>query len=103
GGGRQLDDLRPGPRQSNAGLEAMKAVAEKALAQLTDNSSPGMGSGDDQGAGSWLAAVVDFLATWQAGASSEDCSLPELYHHAKKTHPPLTTAHFHDRLRRLHP
>ncbi len=89
-------------RQMQAGLDALKATAEKVLQQVqkpaTFPASPGSSNGNEN----WTGAILSYLTQWQASNVSEDCSLPELFCQAKQSYPALTIGRFHDGLRKLY-
>lgn len=100
----QLADLVATARQAHAGLEALKAVAEKVLQQVGRQGN-GTPLPHDRpaanGAESWHGAALNHLTRRQAAGASEDCPLPELYQAARQACPRLTIGQFHDGLRQL--
>jgi hypothetical protein len=90
----QVDQLLAAARSTQAGLDDFKAAAEKVLKQVQ--------AGGPAAAEGWTGALLDYLARWEQVHTSEDCSLPELYHQAWEASPGLTIGRFHDGLRRLH-
>jgi hypothetical protein len=103
--GTQLAELVTAAQKTQAGGEALKAVAEAALRQLrqpatapSSNGTPPSANGSD----AWLPAVLAHLHGWHGAGALEDCPLPELYRVARQTTPSLTIGHFHDGIRRLH-
>jgi hypothetical protein len=97
---RQVDELVAVARETQAGFEALKATAEKVLQQVGKPAAPALTSGN--GCDTWIGAALSYLTRWQTARPSEDCSLPDLYRHARQTSPSLTIGHFHDGLRQLH-
>jgi hypothetical protein len=99
----QVAEFVAAVRQWQAGLDAFKAMAEKALRDLPQPAGTGTvgppPSGN--GANTWPAEVLSYLAERQAAGASEDCPLPELFRRARRVAPSLTIGHFHDGLRRL--
>jgi hypothetical protein len=96
----QADALLTAARQMQAGLDALKATAEKVLQQPAPAAAAAPPSAN--GADTWLATLLSHLARWQAAGASDDCPLPELYRQARQAKPALTIGQFHDGLRRLH-
>jgi hypothetical protein len=92
----QVDQLLAAARSTQGSFADLKTAAEKVLRQVQP---PTFGLG---WAPVWMGAVLDYLAHWQETRTSEDCSLPELYHQAREASPNLTIGHFHDGLRQLH-
>jgi hypothetical protein len=97
----QVEQLVAAARQTQGTFHALKGIAEKVLQQLGRPAVVPVAT-NGNGAETWLASALAFLAQWQADHTSEDCALPELYRHARKTAPNLTIGQFHDGLRRLH-
>lgn len=95
---RQLADLVASARQTQAGLDALKAATEKVLLALpTTAPAPGPSrNGTHSHTTQEESALLAALAAWHA---AEDCPLPELHRRAVPT---LTVGQFHDHLRRLH-
>jgi hypothetical protein len=97
----QVGELVEATRAWQAGLDALRATAEKVLQQLhrpggtTAATTPASSNGSE----TWLAEVLAYLAERQAPG---DCPLPELYRRAVQAAPNLSIGHFHDGLRRLH-
>jgi hypothetical protein len=113
----QACELLDAARQMQAGIEALKASAERVLENVTRPESPGAAPAapapnyvwQAEPAGppsasdaAWDAALVDALARWRASGASEDCPLPHLFHQACSAAPDLTVGRFHDALRRLY-
>jgi hypothetical protein len=97
----QTNELLTVAQQMRAGLEALKAAAEKVLQQVSRPAANGVYLASN-GAETWPAALLDYLARWQAAGASEDCPLPELFRRAREAAPQLTVGQFHDGLRRLY-
>ncbi len=95
----QAGELLAVARQMQTGLDALKATTEKVLQQVQKPAAPTGPAPSGNGSTTWQAAILAFLARWQA---SEDCPLPELYRQARTHAPALTIGQFHDELRRLH-
>jgi hypothetical protein len=96
----QVSELLAAARQMAAGLEALKAVAEKVLQQVGKPAANGaLPAASANGSETWPAAVMAYLSKWEASSASEDCPLPELY---RQTAHHMTVGQFHDGLRRLH-
>jgi hypothetical protein len=86
----QAAELLAEARRMQAGLDALKANAERVLLHLQrETPSPD----------AWERAVLDYLGGRPAAG---DCPLPELYRQACLAEPGLTVGRFHDGLRRLH-
>jgi hypothetical protein len=85
----QAAELLAEARRMQAGLDALRANAERVLLHLQRQAQP---------ADAWEAAVLDYLARRSAAG---DCPLPELYRQACLAEPGLTVGRFHDGLRRL--
>jgi hypothetical protein len=98
----QTSELLATAQQMQAGLDALKATAEKVLQQVHKPAPAVSAATSSNGSDTWIAALLAYLGRWQASGASEDCPLPDLYRHAKQTAPPLTIGHFHDGLRQLH-
>lgn len=99
----QVGELVEAARTWQAGLDALKATAERILQQLhrpgaPADPAPGPATSTN-GASTWLADVVTYLGQRQ---SAGDCPLPELLQRARQTAPHLTVGQFHDGLRRLY-
>lgn len=98
-------ELLMSARQMQAGLDALKATAEKVLqhvnkagASCVPPPSPAAANGSE----TWTGTILSYLTRWQSSGASEDCSVPDLYRQARQASPQLTIGHFHDGLRRLH-
>jgi hypothetical protein len=104
----EMTELLAGVRQTQASLEALKALAETVLRQIRERDNAPMPlpcdktTSNGHSADAWLPTVLDHLSRWQASATLEDCPLPALYQIARHTAPTLTIGQFHDGLRRLH-
>jgi hypothetical protein len=99
----QVDELVAAARQTQATLDALKGAVQKVLAQLSSPAAaPALPAPAVNGAETWKASVLSFLAQWQTGGASGDCPLPELFRHARQTAPALTIGQFHDGLRSWH-
>ncbi len=105
----QAGQLLETARQMQAGLDALKAAAEKVLQQVHRGSRSQTQFGNEfgptassNGSETWISALLAHLARWYAAGAAEDCSLPELYGQAQQAAPQLTIGHFHDGLRRLY-
>ena len=96
----QSGELLAAARQMQAGLDALKATAEKVLRQIA--SPPAGPAPTANGGGAWEPAALAHLSQWQSSGASEDCPLPELFRQAQKAAPHLSVGQFHDGLRRLH-
>src|SRR5262249_28975827 len=97
----QTSELLTIAQQMQAGLEALKTTAEKVLQQVGKPASNGVHLASN-GAATWPAVLLDYLARWQASGASDDCPLPDLFRRAREAAPPLTVGQFHDGLRRLY-
>jgi hypothetical protein len=86
----QAAELLAEARRTQAGLDALRANAERVLERLRRDAQP---------ADAWEAAVLDYLRRRPVAG---DCPLPELYTQACLAEPGLTVGRFHDGLRRLH-
>lgn len=96
----QTGELLVAARQMQLGLDGLKLTVERVLRQLArPASSP---ASDANGSETGPAAVLSFLAHWQASGASEDCPLPELFSQVRQAVPQLSIGQFHDALRRLH-
>ncbi len=105
----QVAELVAAARQWQKGIDALHAPVEKILQQLQKPGTIfGASAGvprptpSTNGAQTWTAEVVAYLAQWQVSGASADCPLPDLYRQAQKVAPAVTIGHFHDGLRRLH-
>lgn len=78
-------------------LDALRRVAESALARLT----PVAVARQSEPEPGWLAHVCRHVED-RAGAAAGDCPLPELFALARGVEPDLSVGRFHDGLRRLH-
>jgi hypothetical protein len=94
----QVAELVATAQQTRAGLDALRAAAERVLHQLPGPAAEGAAPAGP----AWTGAVLDHLAGWQASRASEDCPLPELFQKARQVTPALSIGRFHDGLRRLH-
>jgi hypothetical protein len=90
-------------RQWQAGLDAFRGVAEKALLHLHQPGANGTAGPPlaESGADAWPAEALAYLAQRQTAGASEDCPLPELFRQVQRAAPSLTIGQFHDGLRRL--
>jgi hypothetical protein len=98
-------------RRMQAGLDALRAGAERVLEMLPRT---GAAAAPSEGlierflrfhhapAGDAAPALLAQLAEWQPSAGGEDCSLPDLYRRTQPAVPGLTIGAFHDALRGLH-
>jgi hypothetical protein len=104
----QVAELVSAARQTQARLEALKAIAEKVLARIqqpTGGATPlpcDRSVGAVNGGDIWIPAVLSHLRSRRASGVLEDCPLPELFRIAQKTASALSIGHFHDAIRRLH-
>jgi hypothetical protein len=103
----QVGELVSTARQTQAGFEALRALAEKVLQQVPQRKEAvplpcDKTERSGNGAPSWTASVLAQLARWQAANPSEDYPLPELYRAVRQGAAALTIGQFHDGLRRLH-
>jgi hypothetical protein len=96
----QIAQLIETAQRMQQGLEALRAVAEKAFAQVATPDGPA--SPSKNGSHDWPSAALAFLARWQENGPPGDCPLPELYQQARQAEPRLTIGQFHDGVRRLH-
>jgi len=91
-------------RQMQAGLDALKATAEKVLQHVHKagaSPAPPLAASAANGSETWTGTILAYLTRWQSSGASEDCAIPDLYRQAQKASPQLTIGHFHDGLRRL--
>jgi hypothetical protein len=103
----QVSELVAAARQTQAGFEALRALAELVLQQVQQRREPAplpcdKAAGAANGTPSWTAAALAELARWQAAGASEDFALPALFRAVRPGVPALTLGQFHDGLRRLH-
>src|SRR5262249_61089724 len=83
-------------------LDALKHAGERALQEVH---KPWSAVGPDcsrNGADTWLAGLLSYLAQHQESGATDDCSLPLLFRHAQQIAPQLSIGQFHDGLRKLH-
>jgi hypothetical protein len=97
----QISDLLDATRRMENGLASLKSVAERVLQRVEKPTAVGP-TPSTNGNEVWPGAVVAHLARWQESGAPEDCSLPDLYSHARRIAPHLTIGQFHDGLRKLH-
>jgi hypothetical protein len=102
----QAGELVATARQTQAGIEALRAVAEKVLTQVQQRreSAPlPCDKADTGGNGSqpWNSAALKELSRWQSSGALEDYPLPQLYRAIRKSASSLTLGQFHDGLRRM--
>jgi hypothetical protein len=99
----QASELLLMARQMQAGIDSLKATAERVLQNVQKPAAASIGPAtSSNGSETWLATVLSLLSRWQDSGASEDYALPELYRQARQQTPSLTIGHFHDGLRRLH-
>lgn len=103
----QIGELVTVARQTQAGLDALKAVAERVLrtvgpADLNELHRQFLANGKSNPADTWLPAALDQLRQWHALGVPEDCPLPELYRRLRPGAGDLSIGRFHDGLRQLH-
>lgn len=105
----QLGQMAESLERAQASIAALKAAAEQVLRQLASTAATpppaahyGNGAVANGSPASCTGDVLDRLRQWHASGASEDCSLPELYRHARAKDARLTIGQFHDALRRLH-
>jgi hypothetical protein len=111
----QLAELLALARQSQADVVALKAAAEKVLAQVDAGGQPAGYSHslnslyqtfrrDDTNASTdtLTQALLVELARWAPAGAPEDCPLPELFRRLQAQSPGPSLGAFHDALRRLH-
>jgi hypothetical protein len=103
----QVGELVATARQTQAGIDALRAVAEKVLAQVQQPKSAvplpcDKSEASGNGTPPWTTAALAELTRWQASHATEDYPLPQLYRAVRKSAPALTLGQFHDGLRRLH-
>src|SRR5262249_49088365 len=96
----QVGQLLSAAHQTQASVNALRAAAEKVLSQIELAQGTPAGSAEYT-RGRWTNVVLDHLVKWQDIRTTEDCPLPELYHHAEQAAPGLTIGRFHDGLRHL--
>jgi hypothetical protein len=96
----QVHELLAMAQQTQASVASLQTAAEKVLGQI-DAAPPGQ-PGLPAAANPWTGAALEHLARWQKTRTSEDCPLPDLYHHAEQASPGLSIGRFHDGLRQLH-
>jgi hypothetical protein len=93
----QVGELLAVARQTQGGLDALKATAEKVLHHVHKPSATA--PAPTNGSEGWLAAALSYLA--RRDDTAEDCPLPELYRQAREASPGLSIGKFHDGLRLL--
>jgi hypothetical protein len=103
----QVGELVASARQTQAGFEALRAVAERVLQQVQQRREPAplpcdKAAASGNGTPPWTAAALAELARWQAAGASEDYPLPALFRAVRQGGPALSIGQFHDGLRRLH-
>lgn len=104
----QLDALLASARETQNGLDAFRAMAEKVLRSVNgkervedlyaawSNRAPAEAAADP------APTLLARLAHWRDTGATGDCPLPELFQHARQALPELSVGHFHDALRQLH-
>jgi hypothetical protein len=95
----QVAEMIAAARQMQTGLEALKALLEQVLPQIT---TPAAQPAAPVVPPDWLDDLRAHLADWRDGGAAGDCPLPELYRRLRTAHPALTIGQFHDGLRQLH-
>jgi hypothetical protein len=103
----QVGELVSTARQTQAGFDALRALAEKVLQQVHQRKATAPLPCDKteaagNGTPTWTANVLTQLARWQASHTTEDYPLPELYRAVRSGAAALSIGQFHDGLRRLH-
>jgi hypothetical protein len=103
----QVGDLVEAARQTQAGFEALRALAERVLQQVQQRREPAPLPCDKtepagNGTPHWTAAALAELSRWRASGASEDYALPDLFRAVQRGAAGLTLGQFHDGLRRLH-
>lgn len=102
----QLAELTRTAEHTCAGLDALRATAEKVLSELRERPAPPLPLPPDRsqaapnGSDAWTGAVLTLLDARRSAL--EDCPLPELYRVARQAQPSLSIGRFHDGLRKLH-
>jgi hypothetical protein len=97
----QTNTLLNRVEQIRSSLEALRAGAERVLAQIQQAPpSPLHRNGTSQPAAE--ESIRTSLRHWEASGSADDCPLPELFRRTGQMTPSLTIGQFHDQLRRLH-
>lgn len=111
---QQVGALVVAVQQAQAGLEAFRVVAEKALHDIGNRDvMPVVANGKVERTNGSLThaepiekdiatATLARLSDWRAGHPTEDCTLPELYRQLRQVTGELRIGEFHDGLRRLH-
>jgi DNA-binding PadR family transcriptional regulator len=98
--GAEASALIDEARKARESLDALRALAERVLAQ-TERSAIAMRL-PANGSPAWPGAALTFLKQRQERGAVGDCSLPELYRAARQTSPQLSIGQFHDGLRSLY-
>jgi len=101
---RQATSLLENARATQEHLHSLKSVAEKVLERLHRPQVPHSAPVEKNGKHECdsASAILAHLARRQEASALDDCPLPELWRHARSSHPALTLGRFHDLLRRLH-
>ena len=98
----QVDELLATAGRMQDSLDALKLAAERALQEVHKPSSAVGPDCSRNGAETWLASVLSYLARHQESGATDDCSLPLLFGHAQQIATHLSIGQFHDGLRKLH-
>jgi hypothetical protein len=98
----QVDELLAAARRMQISLDALKHAAERALQEIRKPSSAIGPDRSSNGAETWLAGLLSYLARHQQSGATDDCSLPLLFHHVQQMAPHLSIGQFHDGLRKMH-
>jgi hypothetical protein len=96
--GQEVRQLVAAAKDCQTALTALETQIETAIAYLSPPAMPSASNGSE----AWKSAALTFLAEWPSSRPNEDCPLPELFRHARRTAPGLTTGQFHDGLRQLY-
>jgi hypothetical protein len=99
--GKQIAEALATAQRGQSALEALDGRLVTVLKRIPEPTlSPTLPSAN--GSDPWKSAALAFLAEWSRTRPNDDCPLPELYRHVKRSAPHLTIGQLHDGLRQLH-
>lgn len=83
-------------------LASVKTTTEQIMQHVRQPGAMHSCNGTADGADTWPASIMAYLAERKSASTMEDCPLPELHRRAQQTSPHLSIGQFHDGLRKLH-
>ncbi|MBV9122179.1 MAG: hypothetical protein JO112_02305 [Planctomycetes bacterium] len=98
----QVGELTAAAHQIQSSLEALQALAAKALAQVGSSGQAVGPLPSANGSETWKSTLLSYLAQRKPEGADADCPLPELYRQTQTAAPHRTIGQFHDGLRQLH-